>query len=217
MEHRSVPVWTLASAVGAPVILVVSAVAARLVTTGAYDPVRQTISALATGGRPELIITCGFVVCAVCQLATAAGLRWLRANARIVLAIAGFCGLVLAALPVTQAMWTMAHVVAAGSGAVMLALWPLLTISTEPVGPLVCRRRCATIACALMSVLLIWALYETQQGAMLGLAERIAILTELSWPAVVVFAARRCASPASNHPSTTGLAQRPHFRIVQRA
>ncbi len=197
MEHRQVPIWTVASAIGAPVMLVVSAVAARLVIKGAYDPMRQTISELATGGRAEVIITCGFVVSAACQMVTATGLRWLRAHARVVLAIAGFCGLVLAALPVTRAMWTMAHVVAAGSGAVMLAVWPLLTISAEPVGPRVCRPRWATIACALMSGLLIWALYETQHGAILGLAERVAILTEMTWPAIVVLAARRWASCGS--------------------
>jgi hypothetical protein len=208
VEHRPVPGWTLASAIGAPVMLVVSAVAAQLMTKGTYDPMRQTISELAAGGRAEVIITCGFVVCAACQVVTAAGLRWMRAHARVVLGIAGCCGLALAALPVTQAMWTMAHVVAAGSGAVMLAVWPLFTISAEPVGPRVCRPRWAAIACALMSMLLIWALYETQQGAMLGLAERIAIFTELTWPAIVVFAVRRwsCGTSAANGPR---LPQRP--------
>jgi len=196
-ESCQVPVWTLASAVAAPTVLVASAVSAHLVTTGPYDPLRQTISELAAGGRAEVIITCGIAVSAACQLATATGLWWLRARARAVLALAGFCGLVVAALPVSRALWAMAHVVAAGSGAAMLAVWPLLTISAQPAAPRVCRPLWATVASAVMSTLLIWALYETQRGAMLGLAERIALLTELTWPAIVVFAAHRCFVGAS--------------------
>ncbi|HEY9303108.1 MAG TPA: DUF998 domain-containing protein, partial [Mycobacterium sp.] len=95
----SVPWWTVLSAASAPIVLLGSAAIARSMRTKSYDPVSQTISALALDGRGQWIMTAGLAASAACQIVTALGLRVLPRLARIALALAGCCGLAVAALP----------------------------------------------------------------------------------------------------------------------
>jgi hypothetical protein len=72
---QPVPNWAVASAVGAPVALVTSTSLATLLPTTPYDPFGQTMSVLAATPRSAPVMTIGFVLTAMGQIATAAGLH----------------------------------------------------------------------------------------------------------------------------------------------
>jgi hypothetical protein len=185
----SVPWWAILSAASAPVVLLGSAAIARSMRTKAYDPVSQTISALALDGRGQWIMTAGLAVSAACQIVTAVGLRVLPPLPRIALAFAGCCGLVVAALP-DRLDTAIPHVAATGLAATLLTIWPLLTV---PLGrPINWTRRVrwAVGASAALGVLLIWLAFDAWRGIHLGLSERTAATAEMLWPLVVVVSAR---------------------------
>jgi hypothetical protein len=83
---QPVPNWAVASALGAPVALVTSTSLATLLPTTPYDPFGQTLSVLAATPRSAPVMTIGFVLTAMCQIATAAGLHVLRPAPRVLLA-----------------------------------------------------------------------------------------------------------------------------------
>lgn len=72
---QPVPNWAVASALGAPVALVTSTSLATLLPTTPYDPFGQTMSVLAATPRSAPVMTIGFVLTAMGQIATAAGLH----------------------------------------------------------------------------------------------------------------------------------------------
>lgn len=185
------PAWPIASAAAAPLVLVITATLARMDRTSAYDPISQTLSVLAGRGPGDWIMTVGFVVSAGCQIVTAVGLRALRPPPRVALALAGCCGLAVAAFPVTSNATNNAHILATGAGAIVLALWPVLSITTKASAPAIFRARWAIVASLVLTAMLAWVYYEATHGVILGLAERITAVGEMIWPLLVVMAARR--------------------------
>jgi hypothetical protein len=186
----SVPWWSVFSAASAPIVLLGSAAIARSMRTTAYDPVSQTLSALAIDGRGEWIMTAGLAVAAGCQIVTAIGLRVLPSLARIALALAGCCGLAVAALP-DRLGTAIPHVAVTGLAATLLTIWPLLTVTLVRPISWTRRVRWAVSAFAVLAGLLIWMGFDALRGIHLGLSERTAATAELLWPLVVVVSARR--------------------------
>lgn len=175
--------------------------------TEAYNPVSQTLSALAIDGRGQWIMTAGLAISAGCQIVTAVGLRVLPPLARIALVLAECCSLAVAALP-DRLGTAIPHVTLTGLAATLLTIWPLLTVPL--VRPLSWTRRVrwAVSAFALLAILLIWMSYDAWRGIHLGLSERTAATGEILWPLVVVVSARhrlrrrtqtRQAAPAASH------------------
>lgn len=154
-----------------------------------YDPFTQTLSALALTGRGDWIMTAGFAVSAGCLIVTAAGLRVLPGLPRIALAIAGCCGLATAALPDRLGTAT-AHIAATGLGVILLAIWPVLTVSPDPTMPWPRRRRWAISVSALLFGLVVWLCCDAWSGIDVGLSERAAATAEMLWPLVVVVSVR---------------------------
>ncbi|WP_167837890.1 DUF998 domain-containing protein [Mycolicibacterium sp. NCC-Tsukiji] len=185
------------TAAAAPAVLVGAAILARGALTTSYDPLSETLSVLAGRGSGRWIMTAGFMLSAACQLATAMGLRVVRLSARIALATAGCCGLVVAAFPVTVSANVGTHLLAAGGELIALALVPILGMSSVPTTPPVCRPRCALTATLVLCALVLWVYYEATHGVFLGLAERLTAVTELAWPLVVVVFARRADQPVT--------------------
>lgn len=181
----------MVSAAIAPASLLVAAAIARQLHGRPYDPVAQTLSVLASNGSGSLAMTIGFVVTACCHLITATGLRVLRAAPRIALGLAGVCGLGVAVFrqPATGA--TALHLWSVALGLGIFTVWPLLTLTRGAVEPITSRPLIALAATALLTVLLAWLLFETQGGTMLGLAERICVVTQTLWPLTVAAVARR--------------------------
>jgi uncharacterized protein DUF998 len=89
-EGRSrIPWWVFVSAVAAPVLLVGGWTIAAAQQPHGYDPVRDTISALAAQGAADRwIMTSALAGVGACYVVTAAGLRPARAAGRVVFAAA---------------------------------------------------------------------------------------------------------------------------------
>ncbi|ORW31600.1 hypothetical protein AWB91_15065 [Mycobacterium paraense] len=178
------------SAASAPIVLLGSASIARSVRIESYDPISQTLSTLAADGRGEWIMTAGLAISAGCQIVTAVGLRVLPLLPRIALALAGCCGLAVAALPDRLGTAT-AHVAATGLAATLLAIWPLLMVPTiRPISWTRRVRRSVLVSAVLVGMLL-WMGYDAWRGIQLGLSERAAATAEMLWPLIVVVSARR--------------------------
>lgn len=142
-----------------------------------YDPVRDTISALAARGAPDRwIMTTGLAVLGVCHIVTAAGLTEAGIGGRALLSVGGAATVMVAALPQPAA----GHVAAATVGFAALASWPAVT--------LVPSRRKARLAAAGLLALLGWLVVELRRGELVGLSERILAGAEALWPLVVVLA-----------------------------
>lgn len=174
------------SAGAAPVALIGGWSLAQTRAVAGYDPVRDTISALAAHGAPDRwIMTAGLALLGVCHVVTASGLTEARIGGRLLLAIGGAATVAVAALPQPAA----GHVPAATIGFVALALWPLVAF--------VPGRASALGATAVLLVLLGWLALELWRGNLLGRSERILAAAEALWPltvALVLVTPRRPAA-----------------------
>jgi hypothetical membrane protein len=153
-----------------------------------YDPLRDTISALAAHGATDAwIMTIGLAVLGTCHLATASGLTEASTTGRALLAVGGIATIAVSALPQPAA----GHTPAATVGFVALALWP--AASGVPA------RRAARVATIGLVALLGWLLVELHDGNLLGLSERVLAGAEALWPLAVTLALskRRQASLTS--------------------
>jgi hypothetical protein len=182
-----VPGWTVITAASAPVAVLGAAAAGHLLCGQPYNPVCQTLSVLADFGRSAGVITCGFLFGALTQIATAWGMTVLPRSSRAILAAAGLCGVVLALVPQHSRGFGI-RIAATATGAVLLAVWPLTTTPAEL--PAAGRQRVAVAASAVFWVLVSWVALETMGGDMLGLAERVCVFAETSWPLAVALSIR---------------------------
>jgi len=124
-SSRVIPRWAVVCAGLSPALLTVAWLAADMLQPATYNPVRQTISALAgEGGTDQWIMTGALFMVAGCYLATAAGLTGVRLPARILLVIAGLCSVGIAASPVGAGGPTPLHLAWTAVGAITITVWP---------------------------------------------------------------------------------------------
>lgn len=167
--------WVLVSAAGAPVALIGGWTLAQNRQSDGFDPVTDTISALAASGADDRwIMTLGLLVLGVCHVVTAAGLTEAAPAGRTLLALGGVATIVVAASPQPAAP----HVPAAAVSFVALALWPAFSALPD--------RRTGLVATAVMLVLLAWLGVELRGGDHLGLSERLLAGSQSLWPLFVV-------------------------------
>jgi hypothetical membrane protein len=186
----SIPAWTVVSAALAPLVLVTSWLVAQVVQPD-YDPVRQSISALAGGTASDRwIMTVGLYLVGACQLLTAAGLSTGPSRARLILAVGGLTGLGVAVFPQPAHGSAATHLIFATLSVSLLAVWPATLCSPGSRShPL--RTRPSLLVTAAFVGLLAW-LYVAGHGiGGLGIAERVDTAVECSWPLVIVLAIRR--------------------------
>jgi hypothetical membrane protein len=185
---RRIPLWALASSALAPVLLIGGWTLAAAVQPPGYDPIRDTISALAALGTPHrLTMTAALVGLGVCHMVTAAGLRPARRAGRVILACGGLATCLVAAFPQPHRGNSVAHSVAAALAFAALALWPLLAMHANATVPLLSRRASVVAAFALVGLVL-WFVLELH-GDRRGLAERAAAGAQSLWPLAVVLSA----------------------------
>lgn len=167
--------WVLVSAAAAPVALIGGWTLAQTRQSGGFDPVSETISALAAqGAEDRWIMTVGLFVLGVCHIATAAGLTEAAPAGRVLLAFGGAATIVVAASPQPAAP----HVPAAAVSFVALALWPAFSGLPD--------RRTGIVVTFVMLMLLAWLVVELGDGNQLGLAERLLAGFQSFWPLIVV-------------------------------
>jgi hypothetical membrane protein len=172
--------WVLPSAVIGPVALIGGWSLAAARQPAGYDAVRDTISALAADGATDRwIMTTGLAVLGASYLATAAGLTDAAIAGRALLGVGGATTLAVAALPQPAA----GHVPAATAAFIALALWPAVSRVPTP--------RAGLVATGALLALLGWLGLELDDGALLGLSERVLAGAEALWPLAVAAALSR--------------------------
>lgn len=171
--------WVLASSALAPTVLIGGWTVAASRQSGGFDPVRDTISALAAHGADERwVMTTALAVLGGAHVATALGLEEAAPLGRVVLAAGGVTAALVAALPQPSA----GHFPAATVSFAALALWP--AASRLP------SRAAGRWATAGLLALLAWLTRELDGGDRIGLSERVVAGAEALWPLAVVLTLR---------------------------
>ena len=134
---RRIPWWAVASAGAAPVLLIGGFTLAQTRQPPAYDPIRDTISALAAvGATDRWVMTTALAGLGACHLITAAGLRPVRWQARAVLGVGGAATVLVATFPQPAHGNSVAHTVAATVAFIALGTWPALSVASSAGAPL---------------------------------------------------------------------------------
>jgi len=186
---RPIPWWALASAGAAPVLLVGGWTLADALQPPGYDPVRDTISALAAlGATDRWVMTSALAGLGACHVVTALGLRPARLRGRVVFGVGGVATVMVAAFPQPAHGNSLSHTVAATVAFVALGAWPALAARRSP-SPLL-SRPVSLAASGVLLGLVAWFAAELH-GGQRGLAERAAAGAQALWPLAVVVTTRR--------------------------
>ncbi|WP_327070994.1 DUF998 domain-containing protein [Kitasatospora sp. NBC_01250] len=205
---RSVPRWTVISSGVAPVLLVGGWLAAGALQSPGYDPVSDTISALAgTTAAYSWIMTGVLFALGLCHWATAYGLRVVSTPGRVALACGGLASVLVALAPESAAGPSARHSASAAFGVVAMGVWPGLAAQYGRPGPRVLRPLVSNAAMAMTLVIALWFLYALRGHGTAGLAERVLTGFQTLWPLVVVasclrYAARTAPSGATRDART---------------
>jgi hypothetical membrane protein len=167
--------WVPLSAVTAPVALVGGWTLAAARQPESFDPVTDTISALAASEAQDAwIMTVGLALVGGAHVATAVGLDEARLPGRVVLGAGGVATVLVAVF----AQPSTGHLPAAAVSFAALAAWP--AVSGLP------SRAAGVLAAGGLLGLVGWLVSELGDGSRLGLSERVAAGAQALWPLVVV-------------------------------
>jgi len=201
-----VPWWGVVSSTAAPVFLIGGWTVAASLQPEPFDPVKQSVSALASAGAADRwVMTLAFVMVAICYIATALALRPAARAGRLVLIAGALAGMLVAASPEpASGGFSLAHAGWSALGFACLAAWPLVARRNGPGVPWGLRSASATCAVAVIAVLQAWFLAElVTGGTALGLAERALGVAQAMWPLLVVLSCqlnRRRAAVTQRRP-----------------
>jgi hypothetical membrane protein len=185
-----IPWWAVASAGAAPVLLVGGWTIAGARQPAGYDPIRDTISALAAQGATDRwMMTSALLGVGACHVITAAGLGPARCLGRVVLAGGGVATLLVAAFPQSVQGTSAAHAMAASLAFTAMGAWPAFAGRRGHWAPLLTRSASAAAAAVLLG-LVTWFAFGLSDDHR-GLGERIAAGAEALWPLAVVLTSRR--------------------------
>lgn len=201
------------SSAAAPLLLIGGWTVAAARQEGGFDPVTQTISALAAlDATDRWVMSSALVGVGLAHLTTAAALRSAATPGRLVLAGGGAATVLVAAFPLPTVVGdggSTPHALVAGISFGALAVWPAFAARRVPVnwrrygrlvGNNVVRQRVPwglrrTVAFAAAAVLLAgvgWFVSDLgQEGSNVGLSERVAAGAQAIWPLLAVLSTRR--------------------------
>ena len=155
-----------------------------------FDPVSQTISALAARGATDRwLMTAALGAVGISYAVTALGLRDAALPGRVVLGCGGLATVGVAAFPLSESGESVAHTVAASIAFVSVAAWPSVAGRRGPGVPAGLRRPVTRVAATVLLGLVGWFAVELN-GPRTGLAERVAAGAQALWPLAVVLTAR---------------------------
>jgi len=193
---KRTPWWTLVSAGAAPVVLAGGLIIAEAKQPAGYDPVRDTISALAAHGATDRwVMTSALAGLGACHAITAMGLRPARNVGRIIFAGGGVATVMVAAFPQPAHGNSVAHTISAALAFTALSTWPVFAARRGSETPLLTPLVSALASVALAG-LVVWFAAEIHGGER-GLAERAAAGAQAVWPLAVVLGARRALARTS--------------------
>lgn len=190
---QRIPGRTVAAAWSAPALLVAGWTIGAALQPAIYNPVRDTISALAAEGASDRwVMTGALITVGICYFVVATGLRPAQFNGRAMLACGGVATCLVAAFPQPSRGNSVAHTIAATVAFVALGAWPIFAGQRGAWAPLLSR----TATCAATAILLglvVWFASEIH-GDQRGLAERSAATAQALWPLMVVMSCRRTSA-----------------------
>ena len=199
---RAVPWWGLASSAAAPVLMAGGWTVAAALQPRPYNPVADTVSALAAPGAADRwVMTLTFVLVGVCDVVTGLALRPARAPGRLILVAGGVAGVLIAANPEHPGIrFPIPHMICAAAGGVALVAWSAGACRRGLSVPWALRPAVSAAAVVVLLVLLTWFGAELiTAGGQAGLAERVFGAAQALWPLAVVvscgYAARAGARP----------------------
>ncbi|MFD3523119.1 DUF998 domain-containing protein [Streptomyces sp. NPDC058653] len=204
---RRAPWWVLLSSAGAPVFLVGGSTIAQRLQGPTYDPARDTLSILASyGARGYWLMTGVLIVLGASYLATAHGLREAAFPGRLALAGGGLSAVALTLVPAPVSGGALKHGLVAGTGFVLLAIWPALAARRGGKNvPWGLNFKVAVVATVLMCAAAVWFAVELQNGQAPGVAERVVTFVQAVWPLVVAISCRVWSgAPAPARERSTG-------------
>jgi hypothetical protein len=189
--------WAVVSSACAPVLLIGGWQLAAVRQPGGFDPVHETISALASRGATDRwIMTTALAGVGICHTITATGLAPAAVAGRMLLATGGGATVVLAAFPQPATGDSTEHVAATSVALSVLSLWPALAWQ-DGAQP---RRGVWALAATGLLGLLGWFAIEYFSGSpRLGLSQRILTAAQALWPLAAVLLARRGHAPTPPH------------------
>jgi len=198
MGVRGVSWWGVVPSAASPVLLAGGWTAAAGLQPQSYDPVADTVSALAAlGATDRWVMTIAFVAASICEFVTALALRPARMPGRLILMVGAVAGVLVAASPEGAGAPSPRHAIFAIASLGALAVWPAAAWRHGPAVPWALRPAAAAWAVGVLLVLLAVFGAELVTGAgLVGLAERVLGLAQAGWPFVVVVSCR--------HPKTEG-------------
>jgi hypothetical membrane protein len=184
------PLWALVSSFAAMVFLVGGWLIGAAGQPPGYDPVHETISALARhGAAHRWVMTVGLAGLGAAHIVTACGLAALRPASRVLLAAGGVATLGVSVFAQPPHGSSAVHIALATIGFVLLAVWPATTATRDGRAPAAIRPTAAVLATVGSIGLLAWV-GATQRSGPLGLSERLLTFEQAFWPFVVVVALR---------------------------
>lgn len=196
---RSVPWWGMLSAAVAPVLLIGGWTVAAGLQPGSFNPVADTISALAARNAADRwVMTLALGAVGACYVVTGLALRPAAWPGRLVLMAGGVATILVAANPEPAGSGSVPHFFWAAVEFVALAVWPAFSRSRGSLVPYGLRPAVRGVATAVMAGLLGWFGAElVSGGAQLGLSERVLAGVQVLWPLAVVWSCSRSRSRAS--------------------
>lgn len=182
-QQGGYPRAALLSSLGAPVFLIGGWALAQSLQQPDFDPVRESISALAATSTPHRwAMTTALVLTGAMHVVTAWCLPGMRRAGRAVLAAAGVATLAVAALPLpARGEGSPPHTVLAVLAFVLLAAWPWFATDGGARGllrPAVARPAAVVLLVAVASL----ALSATLFTSVFGLHERVVAAMLALWP-----------------------------------
>ncbi len=187
---RPIPWWAVVAASAAPVLLIGGVVVATAMQPASYNPVHDTISELAEQGATDSwVMTSALAGLALCYLLGALGLRPAGDVGRILLGCGGVATLMIAVFRQPQQGYSLGHELAVIATVLTCCTWPAFAWHRRHPAPLL--RPIPSFAAAAVSLgLAAWYALQSD-GALLGVAERIAAATPPLWLFAVVVTTQR--------------------------
>jgi hypothetical protein len=193
---RGVAWWAVLSSAIAPVVLVGGWLVSATLQGPGYDPLTDTISALAGDGAVDPWVMAGAIgMLGLCHLVTALGLYAAGILGRSALAAGGVAALLVAFSPVPSTPGgSMRHSSSVVVGYAFLAVWPVLSAYRRRDRQAWALRPAVALAATVLFLLgALWFADEEWGHGDAGLVERVLTSAQALWPLLVVAS---CLRPA---------------------
>ena len=199
---RNVPWWGVVSSAAAPLMLVSGWTIATRLQPPSFDPVTDTVSALAAlDAADRWVMTLTFLLVSCCDVITGLALRPAGAVGRLILVAGSAAGTLVAVNPQPPGGGSLPHATWASVGFVALAAWPGGAWRQGPSVPWALRPAvCAGAVAVLLALLACFGAELVTGAGQAGLAELVLGVAQAVWPLMVVLSCRRPVRTAAGSP-----------------